>query len=222
MEWPMGKWERGFTLIELLVVIAIIAILAGMLFPVLTSARESAKRASCQSRLKQLTLGTLLYLDEYRGRYPVQPEDGVHDWAESTAEPNWARSVERYVRSSRIPRCPSTAKCSSCRTNCPMHIDCVSYPISYFGNGRIFRDGLSEGVMKRPSKTVLFQCCGQAWNICWLAPTWNAEYSVWESYAHPSWCVHNGGTNLAFADGHILWMKYERIACSDSLFDPYK
>lgn len=47
------KHRRGFTLIELLVVIAIIAILAAILFPVFARARENARRASCQSNLKQ-------------------------------------------------------------------------------------------------------------------------------------------------------------------------
>jgi prepilin-type N-terminal cleavage/methylation domain-containing protein len=48
-----GEVRKGFTLIELLVVIAIIAILAAILFPVFARARENARRASCQSNLKQ-------------------------------------------------------------------------------------------------------------------------------------------------------------------------
>ncbi|MDD4153709.1 MAG: prepilin-type N-terminal cleavage/methylation domain-containing protein, partial [bacterium] len=48
--------KRGFTLIELLVVIAIIAILAAILFPVFGRAREQARKATCQSNLKQLGL----------------------------------------------------------------------------------------------------------------------------------------------------------------------
>src|SRR5471032_329947 len=62
--------KRGFTLIELLVVIAIIAILAAILFPVFARARENARRASCQSNLKQLTLGILQYTQDYDGCYP--------------------------------------------------------------------------------------------------------------------------------------------------------
>ncbi len=57
--------RKAFTLIELLVVIAIIAILAAILFPVFAQAKESAKKISCLSNMKQLSLGIIMYSTDY-------------------------------------------------------------------------------------------------------------------------------------------------------------
>src|SRR5262249_32844497 len=65
---PLSR--SGFTLIELLVVIAIIAVIAAILFPVLAQARESARKATCQSNLKQIGTATLLYSQDYDETLP--------------------------------------------------------------------------------------------------------------------------------------------------------
>ncbi len=78
---PQGVVRRGFTLIELLVVIAIIAILAAILFPVFSRAREKARQNTCLSHVRQINLALQQYTQDYDERFPVDlPEADQTYW----------------------------------------------------------------------------------------------------------------------------------------------
>jgi len=107
--------RRAFTLIELLVVIAIIAILAAILFPVFARARESARRASCASNLKQIILAYNMYTQDYDEMTVPNFEldnnlggGSVTGGTGGYAYPYWPDILYPYTKNKQIFKCPST------------------------------------------------------------------------------------------------------------------
>lgn len=104
--------RRAFTLIELLVVIAIIAILAAILFPVFAQARQAARAASSQSNLRQLSLGILMYVQDYDETFPRD-----HTWRDSGSPITvggvplkiWAWDILPYIKNVDLFQDPMSA-----------------------------------------------------------------------------------------------------------------
>jgi prepilin-type N-terminal cleavage/methylation domain-containing protein/prepilin-type processing-associated H-X9-DG protein len=96
---------KAFTLIELLVVIAIIAILAAILFPVFAQARETARKASCTSNLKQIGSGWMMYIQDYDEQTPMNA------WTTEGQDSGWRAiafyRIQPYVKNRQVIECPS-------------------------------------------------------------------------------------------------------------------
>ncbi|HWD38364.1 MAG TPA: prepilin-type N-terminal cleavage/methylation domain-containing protein [Fimbriimonas sp.] len=108
--------RRAFTLIELLVVIAIIAILAAILFPVFSRAKEAAKKTTCLSNLRQIGTALFMYMNDSDDVMPDRRDikkslaDTISwSWPPSDPRAGWAQIVfQPYIKNSEIFNCPST------------------------------------------------------------------------------------------------------------------
>jgi prepilin-type N-terminal cleavage/methylation domain-containing protein/prepilin-type processing-associated H-X9-DG protein len=221
----------GFTLIELLVVIAIIAILAAILFPVFTSAKEAANKAKCMSNLKQLGMALRLYADSNDGSYPPTNHN-----AEAAS---WLYGLQKYSSTPLVRKCPSD-KSTNWYDKAPAGSDPTQYRRTSYGvnwyftpaaanddpdsQGRAVSGFIRDSMVLSTSKSIY---------ICELKTNSKDEHvhpAKWLDFSiRPKNEVnldgaHSGGNNYAYLDGHVQWAKFEQTfdtAKNINLWDPW-
>lgn len=204
---PMSRALMAFTLVELLVVIGIVAILAGLISPVISSMRERGDAAACASNLKQIGAGLFLFSSDHEGCFPLTGNVVDYGMVDSaTGLPSWMEQLEPYLGGgeSKIFRCPSAARKVR-----------GTEKYSYFlGVHAAAKDGdgtspLSLQKIQNPSKYIL------AGDVIYTAVAGDADkdntqqnLAFRDSGDSP---IHNSSVNILFADGSVR-------ACKE--FDP--
>jgi prepilin-type N-terminal cleavage/methylation domain-containing protein/prepilin-type processing-associated H-X9-DG protein len=222
--------KSGFTLIELLVVIAIIAILAGLLLPALSRAKEKARTMNCLSNLKQFQTAWHIYTVDHDDFVPPNGSSGRSFswvWGWMTYEgispfyeldsTNWVALTDpklsllgSYIKQPAIFKCPSDKSYIVIGGN--KHPRVRSYSMNgYVGTrvGRPFRDYLRTSEIIEPSPSELFVFSEEHEDH--LGDGFYEPASVISSSQWPNLPAHrhNRGVVFTFADGHANQHKWQ-------------
>jgi len=232
---PKSEIRNAFTLIELLVVVAIIAILAAMLLPALSKAREKARQVVCLSNAKQLALALLMYAEEYDGFLPsaIDYVPGTGDWDRLY----WATHVGRTLGYKTVANdytkptppifiCPSQSKATM--ATCKKY-QMLIYRYAHSYNGYIASynvfphyasvpRNLKLSSIKRPSNVVAISENNYEAPDLGIAFDWNNERTGTQVRLKID--RHSGGSNYIFCDGHAEWRRITRSAAYNSMFIP--
>jgi len=204
---------EGFTLIELLEVIAIISILAGMIFPVFSRAREKARQASCLSNVRQLTMALKMYAQDMDESYPMGLTAGVSLVYPGCHE-NWFDEVFSYTRDKRINVCPDR---TSRNPGYGLNYYVSGIEIAAFWNPALkisVADAVLDGEPEAGSNNYLYLPLDRWWVS---PPDQTLPGSLPAVYASTR---HNDGAIYGFADGHVKFQKPGQVAHYATYWDP--
>ena len=198
--------RHGFTLIELLVVIAIIAILASILFPVFSKAREKARQAGCASNIRQISLAIQMYAEDYDETYPLMSYP-----AGNSGNKYWYQAIYPFIQSTKIFACPDDSSTMMPGDQYTADGIWVSNKLknSYAYNYQL--KGVTMAAVTSPSDLFMNWDASTASVDTDNLPETNNRYRT----VVP---IHTGGDNYAFADGHVKWCSRASVPWNDDRF----